>query len=94
MKMKQKIYYIYIFYRLSDILYNINKDEVIQQKCININYQIEKHLTVMIKYCERVLNNTKKQELYNAEDSDSVKIIHHFHSEVLDSEHINDFNYV
>ncbi len=36
----------------------------------------------------------KKQELHDAEDSDLVKIIHHFYSEVLDSEHINDFNYV
>ena len=35
----------------------------------------------------------KEQELYNAEDSDSIKIIHHFYSEVLDSKHINDFNY-
>jgi len=49
---------------------------------------------VMIKHCEKVLNNIKKQKLHNAEDSDSVKVIHHFHSEVLDSEHINDFNYV
>jgi len=47
----------------------------------------------MIKHHERVLNNTEKQELYNAEDSDSVKIMHHFYNEVLDSKHINDFNY-
>ncbi len=36
----------------------------------------------------------KKQELHDAEDSDFIKIIHYFYSEVLDSEHINDFNYV
>ncbi len=47
----------------------------------------------MIKHYERVLNNMKKQELHNAEDSDLIKIMHHFHSEVLNSEHINDFNY-
>jgi len=47
----------------------------------------------MIKHCKRVLNDMRKQKLYNAEDSDSVKIMYHFHSEVLDSEYINDFNY-
>jgi len=47
----------------------------------------------MIKHCERVLNNMKKQELCNAEDPDSAKVMHCFHSEVLDSKHINDFNY-
>jgi len=36
----------------------------------------------------------KKQELHNAEDSDLIKIIHHFYSEVLDFKYINDFNYV
>jgi len=36
----------------------------------------------------------KKQKLHNAEDPDPVKIMHHFYSEVLNSEHINDFNYV
>ncbi len=36
----------------------------------------------------------KKQELYNAEDSNSVKIMYCFHNEVLNSKHINDFNYV
>ncbi len=48
---------------------------------------------MMIKHCERVLNNTEKQELHDAEDSDLIKTMHHFHSEVLDSEYINDFNY-
>ncbi len=47
----------------------------------------------MIKHCKRVLNNTEKQELCNAEDSDLIKIIHYFYSEVLNSKHINDFNY-
>jgi len=47
----------------------------------------------MIKHHEKVLNNIKKQELHNAEDSDLIKIIHYFHSEILDSKHINDFNY-
>ncbi len=36
----------------------------------------------------------KKQKLYNAEDSDLIKIINYFYSEVLDSKHINDFNYI
>ncbi len=40
-----------------------------------------------------MLNDMKKQKLYNAEDSDLIKIIYHFHSKVLDSKHINDFNY-
>ncbi len=48
----------------------------------------------MIKHHERVLNNTEKQELCNAEDFDLIKIMHHFYSEVLDSKHINDFNYI
>jgi len=48
---------------------------------------------MMIKHCEKVLNDTEKQELYNAEDFNLIKIIHCFHSEVLDSKHINDFNY-
>ncbi len=48
----------------------------------------------MIKHCEKVLNNMKKQKLHNAEDSNSVKIMHYFYSEVLDFKHINDFNYV
>jgi len=48
----------------------------------------------MIKHCERVLNNMKEQKLHDAEDSDSVKIMCYFCSEVLDSEHINDFNYI
>ncbi len=47
----------------------------------------------MIKHYEKVLNNMKKQELHNAKDSDSVKIMHYFYSEVLNSKHINDFNY-
>ncbi len=48
----------------------------------------------MIKHCEKVLNNTEKQELHDAEDSDLIKAMHHFHDEILDSKHINDFNYV
>ncbi len=48
----------------------------------------------MIKHHEKVLNNTEKQKLCNAEDSDLIKIIYCFYSEVLDSEHINDFNYI
>jgi len=36
----------------------------------------------------------KKQELCNAEDSDLIKIIYYFYSEVLDFKHINDFNYI
>ncbi len=36
----------------------------------------------------------KKQKLHNAEDSNFIKIIHHFYNKVLDSKHINDFNYV
>ncbi len=47
----------------------------------------------MIKHHERVFNNTEKQELHDAEDSDLIKIIYHFYSEVLDSKYINDFNY-
>jgi len=41
-----------------------------------------------------MLNDTEKQELHNAEDFDLIKIMHYFHSEVLDSKYINDFNYV
>jgi len=48
---------------------------------------------VVVKHCERVLNNMKEQELHDAEDPDSVKAMHCFYSEVLDPEHINDFNY-
>ncbi len=48
----------------------------------------------MIKHCEKVLNDMKKQKLHNAEDSDLIKIMYCFYSEVLDSEHINNFNYV
>jgi len=48
----------------------------------------------MIKHYKRVLNDMKKQKLCNAEDSNLVKTMHYFHSEVLNSEHINDFNYV
>ncbi len=47
----------------------------------------------MIKHCERVLNDMKEQELHDAEDSDLIKVMYYFYSEVLDSEHINDFNY-
>ncbi len=36
----------------------------------------------------------KEQKLYNAEDFNSIKIMHYFCSKVLDSEHINDFNYI
>ncbi len=48
----------------------------------------------MIKHCKRVFNNMRKQELHNAEDSDLIKIMYCFHSEVLNSKHINDFNYI
>ena len=66
---------------------------MIEQKQSNINKQIAKHLLVVVKYRERIINLTDEEELKNAENSDSVKSMYIFWSLIKDSDHIQNLDH-